>query len=396
MSAMPDFDEIIDRRGTGCSKWDAMEAVYGVSPDDGIPMWVADMDFRPPASVSRALREVVEHGVYGYPDAHPAYTEAIRWWMRERHGWQVAAEDILTVHGLVNGTALAVDAFTAPGEAVVLTTPVYHAFARVIRALGREVRELPLRIDEAGLYCFDWKAWEGMLTGSERVFILCSPHNPGGRVWSEDELRAVADFCRRHDMILVSDEIHHDLVLPGAPRHQVMATVAPEIADRLVTLTAATKTFNIAGAHIGNAIIPDPELRRRYAGRMAGLGLSPGLFGLPMVTAAYSPEGAAWVDALTAYIDGNRRIFDEGLAPIPGLRSMPLQATYLAWVDFAATGMAPPEFTARVERVARIAANHGGSFGKGGESFLRFNLASPRSRVAEAVSRLQDAFADLQ
>ena len=396
----PDFDEIIDRTGTACSKWDDMQAIYGVGPRDGIPMWVADMDFRPPASVQRAVEAMAAHGVYGYPGSNAGYTEAIRWWMAQRHGWEVRADWILTAHGLVNGTALCIDALTAPGDAVILMTPVYHAFARVTRAAGREVTEFPLALVE-GEYRMDWEGWAARMTGRERMLILCSPHNPGGRVWSEAELREVVAFCEAHDLILISDEIHHDLVLPGpeggpAARHSVLATVAPEAAPRLITLTAATKTFNIAGAHIGNLIVADADLRKALQGRMMALGISPGLFGLGMVAAAYSPEGAAWVDALVEYLDGNRRIFDTGVNAIPGLRSMPLQATYLAWVDFQGTGMARDEFTARVERQARIAANHGPTFGAGGESFLRFNLATPRARVAEAVARLQQAFADLQ
>ena len=392
---MTNFDETIPRIGTHCSKWDDMEKVYGVSPDDGISMWVADMDFRPPAAVQRAVEDTAAHGIYGYPGANAPYLEAIRWWMQTRHGWDIRPEWVLTVHGLVNGTALAVEAFTQPGDRVVLMTPVYHAFARVIRASGREVAEMPLALDN-GTYRMDFDAWEAALTGRERMLILCSPHNPGGRVWTREELRAVADFCVKHDLILVSDEIHHDLLMPGQGPHLMTALAAPEVEDRLVTLTAATKTFNIAGAHIGNAIIADPGLRAAYQGRMNALGISPGLFGLPMVTAAYSPEGAAWVDELVAYLDGNRRIFDEGVNAIPGLRSMPLQSTYLAWVDFSRTGMAPSEFTARVEKTARIAANHGNSFGLGGEQFLRFNLATPRARVVEAVRRLQAAFGDLQ
>lgn len=393
--AQPDFDEVIDRRGTQCSKWDDMGSLYPVSDTDGLAMWVADMDFRPPASVTRALTAAVDHGVYGYPGRNDPYTDAIRWWMQTRHGWDVPREAILNVHGLVNGVAVAVDVYTQPGDRVIITTPVYHAFARVIQAAGREVAELPLATGDDGAYLFDWATWESLLTGRERMFILCSPHNPGGRVWTADELRDVADFCERHDLILISDEIHHDLLMPGQ-KHHVTATVAPQITNRLLTMTAGTKTFNIAGAHLGNVIITDKALRDRYAARLGSLGISPGLFGLPMVTAAYSPEGAAWVDALTAYLDGNRRLFDAGVNAIPGLASMPLQATYLAWVDFAGTGMTREEFTARVERQANIAANHGTSFGRGGESFLRFNLATPRARVAEAVERLQAAFGDLQ
>ena len=388
------FDEIIDRTGTHSSKWDMMEPLYGVSPKDGLSMWVADMDFRPPGCVQQAVEAMAAHGIYGYFGDDRAYLGAICWWMRERHGWQVEPKWVFTVHGLVNGTGLCVDAFTAPGDGEVLMTPVYHAFARVIKAAGRRVVECPLA-NEDGRYSLDIAAWDAMMTGAERMLILCSPHNPGGRVWRADELRAIADFAKRHDLVLVSDEIHHDLVFPGA-QHRVMATAAPDIADRLVTMTATTKTFNIAGAHIGNVIIADDALRARFGAKVNAFGISPNSFGMHMATAAYSPEGAAWVDALVAYLDGNRQVFDAGIAAVPGLASMALEATYLAWVDFAGTGMAPAEFTARVEKDAGIAANHGATFGKGGESFLRFNLATPRARVAEAVERLQSAFADLQ
>ncbi len=391
----PDFDEPIDRVGTLCSKWDDMQAIYGVDPRDGISMWVADMDFRPPQSVQRAVEDIARHGVYGYPGAHQPYLDAIRWWMDNRHGWKVENDWILTAHGLVNGTGLCVDAFTQPGDGVILMTPVYHAFSRVIRAAGREVVELPLA-HRAGLYHLDWGNWEELLSGNEKMLILCSPHNPGGRVWSQRELREIADFCKKHDLILVSDEIHHDLVMPSSERHTVTALAAPDLADRLVTLTAATKTFNIAGAHIGNIIVADPKLRAALSGRMNALGISPGLFGLHMVAAAYSPEGAEWVDALVAYLDENRRVFDEGISAIPGLRSMPLQATYLAWVDFSGTGMEVKEFARRVAADAGIAANHGDSFGRGGESFMRFNLATTRANVTAAVARLQKAFGDLQ
>ncbi len=388
------FDARIDRRGTHCVKWDMMEPTYGVSPENGIAMWVADMEFRPPDCVQDALKAMLDHGVYGYFGDDRAYTDAIRWWMQARHGWAVERDWIFTTHGLVNGTGLCVDTWTRPGDGVVLMTPVYHAFARVIRAGGRQVVECPLALRN-GRYEMDFDAWDAKMTGRERMLILCSPHNPGGRVWTAEELRGVADFCIRHDLILVSDEIHHDLLFPGQ-RHVPMPLAAPGIAERLVMMTATTKTFNIAGAHIGNVIIPDPGLRADFAGRMAALGISPNSFGLHMATAAYSPAGAAWVDALMAYLEGNRRLFDEAVNAVPGLRSMPLEATYLAWVDFAGTGMAVEEFTARVEKGARIAVNHGPTFGTGGESFLRFNIAAPRVVVEEAAGRLAAAFADLQ
>lgn len=226
------------------------------------------------------------------------------------------------------------------------------------------------------------------------MVILCSPHNPGGRVWTKAELHAVAAFAKRHELILVSDEIHHDLTMPG---HTHMPTAHVDgIVDRLVTMTATTKTFNIAGSHSGNVIIEDPDLRARFGARMAALGISPNSFGLFMATAAYSPDGAAWVDDLKDYLDGNRKIFDAGINAIPGVASMTLEATYLAWVDFDGTGMTREQFTDRVQKDARIAVNHGPTFGTGGDSFLRFNIAAPRAQVIEAVERMQRAFADMQ
>ena len=370
-----------------------MEPLYGVSPEAGLAMWVADMDFRPPACVQRAVEDMAAHGVYGYFGDDRPYLAAIRWWMQERHGWEVDLKAIMTTHGLVNGVGMAVEAWTKPGDAVVLFTPVYHAFARVIRAAGRSVTECPLA-QEDGRYVMDFAAYEPLLTGRERMVILCSPHNPGGRVWTRTELEAVADFARRHDLVLVSDEIHHDVVMPGQS-HTPMALI-PGVQDRLVMMTATTKTFNIAGAHIGNVIVPDEALRAPFAQRIAALGISPNSFGMRMATAAYSPEGAEWVDRLCAYIDGNRRLFDEGVNAIPGVRSMPLEATYLAWVDFSGLGMAPEELARRLAQDAGIAANAGPSFGTGGEGWMRFNLATPRARIHEAVDRLRRAFGDVQ
>ncbi|MGB3147558.1 MAG: MalY/PatB family protein [Paracoccaceae bacterium] len=388
------FDTPINRVGTHCSKWDMMEANYGVSPDRGLAMWVADMDFAPPPAVQQALEAMTAHGVYGYFGDDRAYRAAICWWMANRHGWTVDPSWIFSTHGLVNGTGMCIDSFTRPGDGIILTTPVYHAFARTIKAAGRDVVECHLKVED-GLYQFDFDAWDAQMTGRERMMILCSPHNPGGRVWSAAELRKVADFCKRHDLILVSDEIHHDLVFAGH-KHVPMAIAAPDIQDRLVMMTATTKTFNLAGGLTGNVIIADPDLRAKFAKRMMAMGISPNSFGMHMATAAYSAEGAAWVDALVNYLDGNRQIFDAAIASIPGVASMPLQATYLAWVDFSGTGMAQAEMVARVGKVAEIAASAGETFGSGGESFLRFNLAMPRAQIAEAGERLRHAFADLQ
>ncbi|MBT3140177.1 aminotransferase [Phaeobacter gallaeciensis] len=388
------FDDPIDRRGTNSTKWDMMEPLYGVPADTGLSMWVADTDFQAPAPVLSKLREMTDHGVFGYTNLDATYKGAIQWWMQTRHNWTIEQDAIFTTTGLVNGVGLCLDTFTQPGDGVVLFTPVYHAFAKVIRASGREVVECQLTNTD-GRYEMDFDAYDAMMTGSEKMVILCSPHNPGGRVWTREELQGVADFAKRHDLILLSDEIHHDLVYPGNT-HFPMPNVDPSIIDRLLMLTAPSKTFNIAGLHTGQVIIPDPKLRARFAARMAALSVASNSVGQAATAAAYSPEGAEWVDAQLAYLDANRQVFDAAIAKIPGLSSMKLESTYLAWVDFTDTGMERAEFTDRVEQTAQVAANHGTTFGTGGENFLRFNLGTQRARIEEACERLTAAFGDLQ
>ncbi len=389
-----DFDELVDRRGTYSVKWDAMESLFGVPSDEGLSMWVADSDFKIADVIADRLHEAVTEGMLGYIDAEAPYRAAIQWWMKNRHGWDIETDAIFTTTGLVNAVGLCLDTFTKPGDGVVLFTPVYHAFARIIKNAGREVVECEMANTD-GFYTLDFEAYDTQMTGNETMLILCSPHNPGGRVWTKDELRAVADFAKRHDLMVVSDEIHQDLVFEGHT-HLPMPVAVPDIEDRLLMLTAPSKTFNIAGLHTGQVIIPNLDLRARFKTRMQALSVASNSLGQYATTAAYSPEGAKWADAQLAYLDENRRIFDAAIAEIPGLSSMNLQSTYLAWVDFTDTGMEREEFTQRVEQGAKIAANHGTSFGTGGERFLRFNLATQRSRVEDACARLKDAFSDLQ
>ena len=387
-----DFDEPIDRINTHSMKWDGCQALYGVSPETGISMWVADMDFRPPQVVNDRLAEAVAHGVHGYYGNDTPYRQAITGWMARRHGWEVDPDWLSTVHGLVSGVGLCLQAFTAPGDGVMLFTPVYHAFAKMIRANDRRVVECEMPV-EGGRYRMDLDHAAELVEGV-RMVILCSPHNPGGTVWTPEELRAIAEFCETHDLILLSDEIHHDLVFPGHT-HTVLAKMMPDLAHRLVTLTAASKTFNLAGGMTGNVIISDPALRARFQKVHLAAGASPNRFGMLMTEAAYS-GGDAWLDALLPYLDGNRRILEEGLSAIPGVQAMTLGATYLCWVDFAGTGMEPAEVQRRVQGEAEVAPNHGHTFGKGGDSFLRFNIATRRALVEDAVERIRKAFSDLQ
>ena len=241
----------------------------------------------------------------------------------------------------------------------------------------------------------DLDALETRLTGRERMMLISSPHNPAGRIWTAGELRALSAFCARHDLLMIADEIHHDLVFPGQ-RFTPFLCASPEASDRCFILTAASKTFNTAGARLGTVTIPNADLRRRFRQALVAHQTQPNLLGVTLTRAAYSPRGAAWVDALVAYLDANHRLFLDGMAAIPGLKPMPMQATYLAWVDFAGTGMEMTEVLRRVHEEARIVPSVGARLGTGGEAFLRFNIGTPRARVAEAVERLQAAFADLR
>tara|TARA_R110002096_G_scaffold14582_2_gene50595 strand:- start:13550 stop:14737 length:1188 start_codon:yes stop_codon:yes gene_type:complete len=386
------FDKPINRVNTHSDKWDNMQALYGVDPQEGTAMWVADMDFEPPVAVQDALKTMMGQGVYGYYGDKTDYHNAITGWMDRRHGWTVDPAHIFTTHGLVNATALCLQAFTQPGDGVVLFTPVYHAFARVTKAAGRRVVECELALNN-GRYEMDFDAYDAQMDGSETMLILCSPHNPGGRVWSVEELRKVGEFALRHNLMIVSDEVHHDITF--GVKHTPMPLAVPEISDRLVMLTASSKTFNLAGSYSGNVIIADENLRKKFAATMRAMGISANAFGLTMTQAAYN-HGDAWVDALVAYLDENRKILDATMAKIPGVKSMPMQATYLSWVDFAGTGMSKSEYIDRVQNKALIAASHGETFGSGGETFLRFNFATQRAQLIGAMERLEHAFSDLQ
>lgn len=388
---MIDFDEVIDRRGTHSQKWDGMGR-YGVPLDSGIPLWVADMDFRAAPPINAALQRMVDHGVHGYYGDDCSFRAAMAGWMKRRHDWDIDPEWALQTHGLVNALAMIIQACSAPGEGVIVFSPVYHAFARIITANNRRVVASPLGVEDNRFH-MDLAALERALTGDERLLFLCSPHNPGGRVWSAEELRAVADVCARHDIILVSDEVHHDLVMPGH-QHHITAKAAPEVSNRLITLVATSKTFNIAGIETGSMLISDPALRKRVAKARAAMSISNNRFGMIMAEAAYE-GGEEWLDALLTYLDGNRQLVNRAIASIPGLSVMDLEATYLAWVDFAGTGLTRDEFTTRLT-VAGLAPSEGYTFGLEGELCMRFNIACRQALLAEAMERLADAFSDLQ
>jgi cystathionine beta-lyase len=390
-----DFNRVVDRRGTHTTKWDNMARFSGIESPDAIPMWVADMDFAAPPGVTAALAAEVERATHGYYADTGTWAAALTDWLARRHGLKIDPGWVSPTPGIVSGLGLILQAVSAPGDEVVVFPPVYHAFRKIILANERRALDAPL-VETEGRYALDLDTLRGKLTPRTKVVFLCSPHNPGGTLWSGDELRALASFCARHDLILVSDEIHCDLVLDGA-KHTATISAAPEIADRLITCVAATKTFNLAGAHVGACITSNAALKRSLDARIAASGLgSYNRFGMIATEAAWR-TGEAWLDALLAYLAKSRDLFDARIeAAAPGARSMRLAATYLAWVDFSGTGLAPEEVAARVKDRARIFASPGPQFGPGGETWLRFNLATPRPILEDALARLDDAFADLR
>ncbi len=392
---MFDFDRVIERRGTHSTKWDNIAKYSGITAPDALPMWVADMDFAAPPGVTEALRAEVERGTHGYYADTGSWAQACADWLKMRHGFAIDPDWISPTPGIVSGCGLILQALTEPDDEVVLFTPVYHAFRRIITSNGRKIFDSPL-VEENGRYRMDLDGLAKSLTPRTKIVFFCSPHNPGGNCWSAEEIRALADLCIERDLILVSDEIHCDLVFEGS-RHVPAMLAAPDVADRLITCVAATKTFNLAGAHVGACVTSNARMKEKLDARIVASGLaSYNLFGMLATEAAWR-TGEAWLDALLPYLKANCTRFDAGIeAAAPGARSMRLDATYLAWVNFAGTGLSAKEAAERVAQKARIFVNAGPQFGPGGDTFLRFNLATPRPLLDEALGRLDEAFADLR
>ncbi len=392
---MFDFDRVIDRRGTHATKWDMMTKLSGIKAPDGIPMWVADMDFAAPPGVTAALMEEVTRATHGYYADTGTWAASVCEWMARRHQLKVDPSWVSQAPGIVSALGLILQSETVPGDEVVVFTPGYHAFRKIIVANERRIIDARL-VETNGRYTMDLGALKALLTPRTKVVFFCSPHNPGGTVWPADEIRDLAKFCIENGLLLVSDEIHCDLLFDGV-KHTPTLTAAPEIADRLITCVAATKTFNLAGAHVGACITSDATLKRRLDARIAASGLaSYNSFGM-IATEAGWRTGDAWLDALLPYLARNRDVFDAAIeAAAPGARSMRLASTYLAWIDFSKTGLPPKDVAERVKEVARIFASPGEQFGPGGETWLRFNIATPRPILDEAIKRLEKAFADLR
>ena len=384
-----DFDAAIDRRGTGSLKWDGLRKRFGVEGADFLPMWVADTEFRTPEPVIDALVRRARHGLFGYSAAPAAYFEAIHGWMRRRHGWDVKEEWIASTPGVVCAVNLLIRTLTDRGDGVVIQPPVYYPFRRGVEDNGCRVLVNRLRLD-GDRYRMDLEDLERKLPDA-KLLILCSPHNPVGRVWSSDELRMLGELCLHHGVTVVSDEIHFDLVFPGHA-HTVFAALSQDIAQQSVVCTAASKTFNLPGLQPAITVIPNPRLRRDFAHTLRACGIpEPNAFCLEAVTAAYA-HGEDWLAELLAYLEGNRDFLCRFVeTEIPQFRVIRPDATFLAWLDCRALGLESARLEHLLLSKARLVLNQGHTFGPGGEGFVRLNFGCPRPMLEDGLTRLAGA-----
>jgi cystathionine beta-lyase len=379
----------VDRRGTSSVKWDYEEKYTGMT--GLLPLWVADMDFPAPPEIMGAIRRRVDHGIFGYVREPDSYFEAAAAWLARRHSWRVPREWMVASPGVLPSLSAAILAFTQPGEGIVLQPPVYHPFAMRVRSNGRRVVENPLVVRHR-TWQMDLDGLEKVIDQGTRMLVFCSPHNPVARVWERDTLSRLEEICRARGVLIVSDEIHNDLVMPGF-RHVPIAALSEEAALNAVTLVAATKTFNIAGLGGSLAVIPDEDLRTRFeAVQHAVFSAAPNAVAVAASEAAWR-HGERWLDELLVYIKGNYDLLRGFLAErLPSVRVFPLEGTYLALLDMSSLGLPDAPLKHLLLRDARVWLDEGTKFGRGGEGMQRLNLACPRSLLAQALERMEKAF----
>lgn len=386
-----DFDTIIDRKNTGCVKYD-MAAKAGM-PEDILPLWVADMDFKTSSYIQDAIMAQAQHGIYGYSEPPESYFEAVRGWFLRHYDWQVKEEWLVKTPGVVYALATAVRSLTEKGDAVLVQQPVYYPFSSVIRNNGRKLVNNPLVQDEDGNYHMDLNDFEDKIVKEEvKLVILCNPHNPVGRAWNRQELTRLSDICLKHNVLIVSDEIHADFVY--GRKHQPLVNIKKEYEEITVTCTAPSKTFNIAGLQVSNIFIPNEKLREKFVKEISASG-SGGLnaAGLAACEAAYR-YGEEWYQGMIAYIRGNISFTQKFIQEqIPKLKMLAPEGTYLLWIDFRALGLSDKELEDLIVHKARLWLDGGAMFGDGGEGFQRVNAACPRETLRAALERLKDAVA---
>ena len=383
------FDTVIDRRNTNSLKYDF--AVERGKPGDVLPLWVADMDFRAPEPVLDALHRAVEHGIFGYSEVKSEYYDAVSGWFFRRFGWQTKQEWLVKTPGVVYALAMAVRALTGPGDAVLIQPPVYYPFFSVIRDNDRVVVENPLRYQD-GQYSIDFEDFEQKIVEHQvKLFLLCSPHNPVGRVWTSEELRRIGEICEKYHVYVVSDEIHCDFAFEEHPHH-VFLSANPDLADRTIVCTAPSKSFNLAGLQISNIWIPSGKIRGAFLKEIDRSGYSQlNSLGLVACQAAYE-SGEQWLDQCRAYLRGNLDYLREFLEKsIPGIRLVEPDGTYFAWLDCSGLGLCWKELNDLVVNGAGLWLDDGHIFGGNGRQFQRVVLACPRTTLEQALLRLKTA-----
>ena len=382
------FDEIIERRGTDCFKWDALQAMYG--RDDVTPMWVADMDFRSPDFVLEAIRRRCDHPVLGYTMPSDGYWQAVTTWLQKHYNIKADKGDLHFIPGIVAGIAYALLALTEPGDKVLVTTPVYPPFLNLPKNSGRELVCSPLKIVNSR-FEIDFDDFERRIGGC-KVFIMSNPHNPAGTVWGTDVLRRVADICERHKVIVISDEIHADLTLPGH-QHVSYSTVGEAARKNSLTFMAPSKTFNIAGLGSSVCFVADEALRKRFFGWLNALEVANGnIFAFTAAEAAFK-DGEEWLQQMLDYISGNVKTLDNFLkTQMPKVKAVLPEASYLAWLDFSAYGLTHEQLKDKLINEAKVALNDGITFG--GDAYkccFRLNLGCPRAPLVDTLNRIADA-----
>jgi cystathionine beta-lyase len=384
-----DFDTVIDRTNTNSLKYDF--AKRRGKPEDVLPMWVADMDFQVAPAITKKLNQVTEHAIFGYSESHEDYFKAVAGWFDRHYGWQIEPCWLVKTPSVVFALAMAVRAYTDEGDAVLIQQPVYYPFSEVIEDNHRKLINSPLKLIHQH-YEIDFEDFENKITENQvKLFIMCSPHNPGGRVWKEWELRKIGDICLKHGVIIVSDEIHEDLTFPGN-KHLVFANLSPAYADITITCTSPSKTFNIAGLHIANIFIANATLRRRFKKEVAAAGYSQvGVMGMAGAQAAYE-DGEEWLTEVKAYINDNLSYLRTFLMErLPEIELIEPEGTYLVWMDFRKLGMTEEEREDLVVNKAKLWLDSGSMFGKDGEGFERINIACPRATLKKALEQLEAA-----
>ena len=388
-----DFDELIERRGSDCLKYDF--AVERGMPEDILPLWVADMDFRTAPCITERIQKDAAFGIFGYTDSRDDYFQTLAKWYETYFGWKVEKDWLVKTPGIVFAIATAVSAFTKEGDGVLIQQPVYYPFSAVIRDNNRRLINNGLVLKD-GHYEMDLEDFEQkIILEKVKLFILCSPHNPVGRVWTEEELQRVGEICLKYDVKIISDEIHSDFVYPGFAHH-VLTTVDERFRDISIICTAPSKTFNLAGLQVSNILIPNAELRRAFERKMLAVGYSQvNMLGLHACQAAYE-GGREWLEQLKEYLKGNldfvRSYLKENL---PQIKLIEPEGTYLVWLDCRELGLSEKELEQFIAQKAKLWLDDGVIFGKAGEGFERVNIACPRATLEEALERLKKAAATL-